>query len=105
MSKLVTSYDAIRENPRFQALVVRRNRHAYALTALMIAVYFAYILLLAFQPQWLAHPLAVNMVTPVGLVLGVAIIVLTVVLTVFYVWRANNVFDREAREIRKASWR
>ncbi|MDD2885955.1 MAG: DUF485 domain-containing protein [Dechloromonas sp.] len=105
MSKLATSYDHIRDNPRFQALVSRRNRHAYGLTALMIAVYFTYILLIAFRPQWLAMPLANGMVTPWGIVLGLAIIVLTVGVTSFYVWRANHEFDREAGEIRKDSLR
>ncbi len=105
MSKLAINHDAIRQDPRFQALVSRRNRHAYGLTALIIAVYFSFILTLAFAPHWLAQPLLPGRVMPVGLVVGGAIIVLTVLLTVAYVWRANNEFDRQVREIRKAYWR
>lgn len=101
MQKQAASCGHIRENPRFLALVRKRNRFAFFLAALIVMAYFSYILVLAFSPQWLALPLFDGMATNTGLLFGLAIIVLTVVLTAVYVRRANREFDADTTEIRR----
>lgn len=101
MQKHAASGAHIRENPRFLALVRKRNRFAFSLAFLVVVVYFSFIAMLAWVPEWIALPLGAGMMTPLGVWLGVAIIVLTVLLTVVYVRRANRDFDAEATEIRR----
>ena len=101
MQKHAASCAHIRENPRFQVLVKKRNRFAFFLAALVVIAYFSFIAVLAFSPAWLGMPLAEGMVTPLGVPLGLAIIVLTVGLTAVYVSRANREFDAESTEIRR----
>lgn len=101
MQKQAASYLHIRENPRFKALVRKRNRFAYWLCALLVTAYFSYILLIAFRPDWLAQGLVDGMTMNFGLLLGLAVMALTVLLTAIYVRRANDEFDRETTEIRR----
>jgi len=101
MQKHAASCAHIRENPRFQALVRKRNRFAFFLVALIVIAYFSYISVLAFSPAWLGAPLAEGMATSLGVPLGLAIIALTVALTAVYVSRANREFDVESTEIRR----
>lgn len=81
-------------DPRYQALVKRRNRFGWLLTIIMLFIYFGYIGLVAFDKAVLAQPVGSG-VTSIGIPLGLAIIVATIVLTAVYVFRANREFDRE----------
>ena len=101
MQKHATSYAHIRENPRFQALVDKRNRYAFKMSAMIIVAYFSYILLIAFRPDWIALPIFDGLTVTLGLPLGLALIALTVALTVIYVRRAHREFDVEVSEIRR----
>ncbi len=44
------SYLRIQQDPNFQELVAKRQRFAWALSALMLGLYLAFILLIAFAP-------------------------------------------------------
>jgi len=101
MQKHAASCVHIRENPRFQALVRKRNRFASFLAALIVIAYFSYISVLAFSPAWLGTPVADGMATTLGIPLGLGVIALTVALTAVYVRRANREFDAESTEIRR----
>ncbi|MCA0324075.1 MAG: DUF485 domain-containing protein [Proteobacteria bacterium] len=101
MHKYAASCAHIRDNPRFGALVRKRNRFAFFLTAVIVIAYFSFIAVLAFSPAWLGMPLLAGMKTSLGVPLGLGIIVLTVVLTAVYVTRANREFDAESAEIRR----
>lgn len=92
-------YRQIYANPRFQELVAKRGRFAWMLSAIMLAAYFAFILLIAFDPKILGIPLGPDTVTTWGIPLGIGVIVLAVVLTGIYVQRANGEFDRINQEI------
>ncbi|WP_258224393.1 DUF485 domain-containing protein, partial [Aeromonas sp. HMWF017] len=50
------SYLRIQQDPNFQELVAKRQRFAWALSALMLGLYLAFILLIAFAPGWLGTP-------------------------------------------------
>ena len=84
---------------RLMALSQRRWRVAASLTAAMLAVYFGFILLIAYQ-----KPLLGRLVAPglsVGILLGALVIVATWLLTWIYVWWANTRYDEELRRLRE----
>ena len=91
----------VEANPKFHRLVSMRSRYSIVMTALVMLVYYGYILLVAFDKEWLATKIGSGMVTSIGIPLGVGVIVATIVLTNIYVRRANNVFDPLNAEIIK----
>jgi len=114
--------EKIQANPKFQKLVSTRNSYSVFMTILMIVVYFGYILLIAFNKEWLATKLvpAVTQITnnpetgeaittvisagtatSYGIPLGVGVILFTILLTNIYVRRANTEFDTVNAEIIK----
>jgi uncharacterized membrane protein (DUF485 family) len=84
----------IEASPHFKDLVRKRSRLGWLLTFLMLIIYYAFILVIAFDPQLLGTPLAEGAVTTYGIPVGLAIIIVAIALTGIYVWRANNEFDR-----------
>ena len=80
--------DRIRENPDFIQLVRRKQRLTWSLTAAMLVIYYGFVLLVAFAPGVLGHSLNGG-VTSVGMLVGVAIILLSFALTGIYVKRTN----------------
>ena len=91
--------ELIRSNPAFTALKRRRNGFARALCALMLLIYYGFILLIAFAPGFLARPLFEGSVITVGFPLGIGVILAAIALTGIYVWRANTEFDRLTHQI------
>ena len=88
----------IEANPKYHELRHKRNVFGWTLTALMLVVYFGYIALIAFNKPFLAQPIG-NGVTTVGIPIGLAVIVFTIVITGIYVRRANGEFDTLTAEI------
>jgi uncharacterized membrane protein (DUF485 family) len=88
----------IARDPRFATLQRQRSRYAITLSVIMLAIYYGYILLIAFWPGALATPLGSATMT-VGFPLGVGVIVAAIVLTGLYVHRANGEFDRVTQQI------
>jgi uncharacterized membrane protein (DUF485 family) len=87
----------------YQELVRKRRRFSFVLTALMIATYYGFILFVALAPHVLAKPLFPGATTSVGIVVGVAIILIAISLTGWYVLRANLSFDRSVDAILERS--
>ena len=83
----------IANDDRYHALVARRTRFGWALTGLMLIAYFGYVLLIAFDKEFMGRPIGEG-VTSIGIPLGFGIILLGILLTGIYVWRANTEFDR-----------
>ncbi len=92
--------DKIQKNPKYLALRKKRNSIGWALTLLMMVVYYGYIALIAFNKPFLAQPIGAG-VTTLGIPIGMGVIVFTVVITAIYVRRANNEFDSLTSEILK----
>jgi uncharacterized membrane protein (DUF485 family) len=90
--------ETVRHDPEFLALVHQRARFAWGLSALMAAVYFGFILVVAFAPALLATPIGTG-VTTVGIPLGLGVILTAFVLTGLYVRRANREFDARVAAI------
>ena len=76
-------------------LAARRWRIALWLTAAMLAVYFGFILLVAFAKPLMGSPVAGKLT--LGILLGVLVIVSAWVLTWIYVHWANRHYDAAVR--------
>ena len=90
----------IANNPKYQQLKTKRTSLGWMLTLAMLVVYYGFILLVAFAKPFLATRLGEG-VTTIGMPLGLAVIVFTVVITAIYVRRANSEFDALSDEIAK----
>lgn len=93
----------VAESARYQQLVRERSRFSWTLTGIMLAVFFGYILLIAFAPHILAQ--RISGATTLGIPVGIGVIVVGIILTGIYVHRANTRFDPLIREIAEESRR
>jgi len=83
---------------RFMELVQKRNALAWTLSTLMMVIYLTFIFLVAFDKPLLATKVGGG-TTSLGIVLGLVVIVSAIVLTGFYVLRANGRFDTLTAEL------
>lgn len=90
----------IANHPKYQQLKSTRTSLGWWLTAAMMVVYYGFILLVAFDKQFLAQRLGAG-VTTLGMPIGLIVIVFTIVITAFYVRRANGQFDALSDQIAK----
>ena len=91
----------IAANPKYEKLKSTRSSYSIVMTILVMLVYYGYILLVAFDKEFLATKIGVGMVTSIGIPMGVGVIVITIILTNIYVRRANSEFDDLTAEIVK----
>ena len=91
--------EAIAANPLYQRLRQRRNRLAAVLTIVMLASYFGFIGLVAFNKELLASPLVDGHVTTVGFAVALGLMLLSMATTAWYVRVANTKFDAMTRQI------
>jgi uncharacterized membrane protein (DUF485 family) len=87
------TYRRIEQHPQFKELVAKRERFAWLLSIIMLGLYSAFILLIAFAPQVLGTPLSAGSSITWGIPLGVGLILSAFILTAIYVRRANGEFD------------
>lgn len=92
-------YQRIQSNPRFQELVSKRQRFALLLALIMLVLYYGFILLIAFAPDWLGTPLHPGTSVTRGIPLDIGLIVASFILTGIYVIRANGEFDRLTQQL------
>ncbi|MGO4331775.1 DUF485 domain-containing protein [Cupriavidus sp. 2TAF22] len=90
----------LKANPRYRELVHRRTRLGWSLTAIMLVIYYGYILLIAFDKELLATKIG-NGVMTWGMPIGLFVIVFTVAITGFYVRHANGVYDELTEQIKR----
>ena len=84
--------DRVTKNPKFHEFIAMRSRYSIIMAIVSAAIYYGFILLVAFDKELLAKKIGAG-VTSLGVPLGVGVIVLTIVLTWIYVRRANTEFD------------
>jgi len=82
-----------------EELASRRFRVGGALTAVMLVVYFGFILLIAFDKETLGRIIVPGL--SVGILLGVVVIAVTWIVTWIYVGWANRVYEPEIRRLRR----
>lgn len=90
--------DELKHQPEYQALTRARARITWILSAAVIFVYFALILLIAFTPESLGRPLG-DGVTSIGIALGLGVILFCFVITGIYVYYANHVLEPLTRAV------
>ena len=91
----------IAANPKYQELKAKRTSFGWWLTLAMMVAYYGFILLVAFNKEFLSQRLGSGVMT-VGIPIGFGVIVFTVVITAIYVKRANREFDDQTADIAKA---
>lgn len=91
----------IANHPQYKELKARRSSFGWWLTLSMMVVYYGFILLVAFNKEFLSQRLGEGVMT-VGIPLGFGVIVFTVVITAIYVRRANTTYDDLSDAISKA---
>ena len=85
--------DRITKNPKFHEFIAMRSRYSIIMAIISAAAYYGFILLVAYDKEFLAQKISAGATTSMGVPLGVGVIVFTIVLTWIYVRRANSEFD------------
>jgi len=93
--------ERLRSNPKYHEMVSKRSRFGWMMAILMLVVYYAFIMTIAFAPEVLGQPISNTSVITVGIPIGLGVIVFAFLLTGIYVYRANSVFDRMNEELKK----
>jgi uncharacterized membrane protein (DUF485 family) len=99
-----TVIQRILKNPQYQELKAKRSRFGWWLTLAMMVVYYGFILLVAFNKEFLSQKLGDGVLT-MGIPVGFGVILFTIVITAIYVRRANTEFDDLANEVIKAAYK
>ena len=93
--------ERIRSNPKFWEFVKKRNNYSIVMTILGAVAYYGFILLVAYNKEFLSQKVATGAVMSIGIPIGVGVIVFTIILTWIFVNRSNGEFDTERNEIIK----
>jgi len=88
----------ILESDKFKSLVRKRVSVTLSLTIIMLTVYFGFILLIAFNKEFLAMKIGEHMT--LGLPIGIGVIVFAWLLTGVYTRWANSSYDKSVRDLR-----
>ncbi|UJW83032.1 DUF485 domain-containing protein [Hydrogenophaga sp. SL48] len=91
----------IASNPKYQELKAKRSSFGWWLTLAMMVVYYGFILLVAFNKEFLSQKIGTGVMT-MGIPIGFGVIVFTIVITAIYVKRANTEFDELSNAVTKA---
>jgi uncharacterized membrane protein (DUF485 family) len=92
--------EQVKNNPKYQKLVTERSKFAWTLSIIMLIVYYAFIMTIAFNPSFLGTKIGDGVMT-IGIPIGIAIIFISFLLAGIYVRRANGEFDQLTKEIRE----
>ena len=90
----------ITAHPDYQELKSKRTSFGWWLSLAGMLAYYGFILLVAFDKPLLAQKIGAG-VTTLGMPLGVAVIVFTIIITWIYIRRANSEFDSLTERIVK----
>lgn len=82
----------VQQNPKFHELVSKKSVWGWSLSIVMLAIYYGFIMILAFNPQLLGTRIGDGVMT-LGMPVGLVIICSAFVLTGIYVSKANGEFD------------
>lgn len=91
----------MKNNPKYKELVTKRTGFAWKLSIIMLIVYYAFIMTIAFSPETLGTKMGDGVIT-IGIPIGIAIIFISFILAGIYVRRANGEFDDLTNEIKDA---
>ena len=92
--------EQVKNNPKYQKLVSERSKFAWTLSIIMLVVYYAFIMTIAFSPETLGTKIGSGVMT-LGIPVGIAIIFIAFILAGIYVRRANGEFDQLTKEVKE----
>jgi len=98
-------YERMRVNPKFQELVAKRGRFAWTLAAIVLTMFYGFVMVVAFAPESLGQPIAEGSRWTVGVVVELFMFIFFWVLTALYVRRANTEFDALSQEVVREAWK
>ena len=87
------------DRPEFQKLVTQRRTFSWSLTAIMLSMYFGFILALAFFPKVMGSPITEGYPMTWGIPLGFGMLAFTILIVGIYVWRTNTCYDQKIKAI------
>ncbi len=82
----------------FNKLVKYQNLISVSFSALVLLLYFSFIIIVGFKPELFA-PMVFNETIPIGIVFGISIIIFSIFLTILYVIISNFFLDNLRKKI------
>lgn len=98
-------YAQMRANPKFDQLVAKRSSFAWTLAAVVLTLFYGFVLVVAFNPTALGQPISEGSRLTVGVAVELFMFILFWVLTAVYVKRANTEFDALTQEVIQEAWK
>lgn len=95
--------ERILNSANFKEYVAKKTLFGWVLSAIMLLIYYGFIIALAFAPELLGTPVSANGVMTWGIPVGLGVIFSCFILTGIYVRRANAEFDDMNAAILKES--
>jgi uncharacterized membrane protein (DUF485 family) len=90
----------IESNPKYKELVSKRNGLGIKLGIFVLVMFYAYILVIAFNKELLSTKIG-DGVTTIAFPIALAILVISFITTLIYVKKANTEFEDLTNQIKK----
>ena len=87
----VSTLKRIEADPNYQKLVSERKTFGWTLAIIILVLYYGYIAIVAFAPGVIAEKVSGDIT--IGIIMGLALILVSILLTGIYVLRANSAYD------------
>ncbi len=87
----VSALRRIESDPNYKKLVADRKAFGWTLAIITLVLYYGFIAIVAFAPGVISIKVAGDIT--VGIIMGVALILISILLTGIYVLRANSEYD------------
>lgn len=91
--------DRIENNPKYKELIAKKNSFSIKLGVFVLVMFYAYILVIAFNKEVLATKIGDGLIT-IAFPIALAILVISFITTLIYVKRANGEFENLTNEIK-----
>ncbi|MEO2083435.1 MAG: DUF485 domain-containing protein [Desulfurobacteriaceae bacterium] len=91
----------ILKDPEFQELIKKVTAVSLSFAAVMMVVYYSFVLMLAYAKSFLSTPICKGCATNYGIVIGIGIIIFSWLITGAYIWWANTNYDPIIRKLRE----
>jgi len=87
----VSTLKRIEADPNYRKLVAERKLFSWTLAIITLVIYYGFIAVIAFAPGIISTKVSGDIT--IGIIIGVAVILASILLTGIYVLRANSEYD------------
>jgi cation/acetate symporter len=94
-------FQSMRVNPKFQELVKKRGRFAWTLAAIVLILFYGFVMMVAYRPAALGQSIVEGGMLTVGVAVELFLFIFFWALSFVYVRRANGEFDSLTQEVVK----